>query len=74
MANTINWGKIYETTWFGIGVSTNTINWGKIYADLVSDVPTLLSALEARAAYYENATGTTEILQSMENCEQCQNC
>lgn len=73
MANTINWGKIYETTWFGVGVN-NTINWGIVYADLVSDVPSLLSSLQARATYYENASGTTTTLQSMENCEQCQNC
>ena len=34
MANNINWGKIYETTWWGIGVTTNTISWGKSYLDL----------------------------------------
>ena len=34
MANTINWGKIYETTNFGSGVNNNTIDWGKIYKDL----------------------------------------
>lgn len=67
MANTINWGKIYESTWFGVGVN-NTINWGKIYADLVSSVPNLLSTLQARATYYENASGTTTILESLENC------
>ena len=31
--NTINWGKIYKSTWWGIGVSTNTISWGKIYEE-----------------------------------------
>ena len=36
MANNINWGKIYETTYWGIGVSTNTISWGKVYEDLMS--------------------------------------
>lgn len=34
MANSISWGKIYETTWWGIGVNSNTISWGKIYGDL----------------------------------------
>jgi hypothetical protein len=68
MANTINWGKIYETTWFGVGVN-NTINWGIVYADLVSDVPNLLSTLQARATYYENDSGTRTILESLENCE-----
>ena len=31
--NTINWGKIYESSWWGIGVNSNTISWGKIYSD-----------------------------------------
>lgn len=31
--NTISWGKIYETSYWGIGVKTNTISWGKIYED-----------------------------------------
>ena len=39
MSNTINWGKIYEKTAWGIGVVTNTISWGKIYADLVGALP-----------------------------------
>ena len=29
MANSINWGKIYESTNWGVGVTSNTINWGK---------------------------------------------
>ncbi len=34
MANNINWGKIYDTTYWGVGVTTNTISWGKTYSDL----------------------------------------
>ena len=34
MANNINWGKIYDNTYWGIGVTTNTISWGKVYSDL----------------------------------------
>ena len=34
MANSINWGKIYESTNWGVGVTSNTINWGKSYADI----------------------------------------
>ena len=34
MANNINWGQIYETTYWGIGVTTNTINWGSAYLDI----------------------------------------
>ena len=33
MANNINWGKIYESTAWGSGVTNNNINWGKIYVD-----------------------------------------
>ena len=32
MANTINWGKIYESTAWGN--TDNSISWGKSYADL----------------------------------------
>ena len=27
MSNNINWGKIYDTTWFGSGVVDNNISW-----------------------------------------------
>ena len=37
MANSINWGKIYETTYWGSGVADNTINWGKSYRDLAGN-------------------------------------
>ena len=33
MSNTISWGKIYETTYWGNGVTDNTISWGKDYLD-----------------------------------------
>lgn len=33
MANNINWGKIYESTAWGSGVTNNNINWGEIYVD-----------------------------------------
>jgi hypothetical protein len=38
MSNTINWGKIYEKTAWGIGV-INNISWGKIYATLAGPIP-----------------------------------
>jgi len=34
MANNINFGKIYDRTWWGVGVTSNNINWGKSYLDL----------------------------------------
>jgi len=39
MANSINWGKIYDNTYWGIGVTTNTISWGKVYSDLSGITP-----------------------------------
>jgi len=39
MANNINWGKIYDNTYWGIGVTTNTISWGKVYSDLAGLQP-----------------------------------
>ena len=69
MSNTINWGKIYETTNFGNGVVDNTISWGKVYEDLVSVISGLLSALESRSDNFENRLDTTSILEELENCE-----
>lgn len=31
LKNLINWGEIYESTWWGKGVLTNTIGWGIVY-------------------------------------------
>lgn len=64
----MSYGKIYETTYWGVGIN-NTIGWGSIYANLASEVPALLSALQARATYFENAAGTTTILNNFKNCE-----
>ena len=63
----MSFGKIYETTWWGNPVDGG---WGDIYYDLssTSEVPALLATLQARATYFENATGTTEILTDLENC------
>ena len=38
MANNINWGKIYNNTSWGVGVTTNTISWGKSYLDLANSL------------------------------------
>jgi hypothetical protein len=64
----MSYGKIYETTWWG---NPNENGWGGIYYDLsvTSEIPNYLSALQARATYYENVTGTTAILTALENCE-----
>ncbi len=71
MANSINWGKIYDSTYWGVGVTSNTINWGKSYADIAetSVVPSLLSILEARSTYYENEAATTTLLTNLENID-----
>ena len=68
----MSYGKIYETTDWGNPVQNG---WGGIYYDLsvTSEIPALLTALQARATYYENATGTTTILTALENCEQMSN-
>lgn len=34
MANNIGFGKIYDSTWWGNGVTDNSISWGSIYKDL----------------------------------------
>ena len=36
MDNTIDWGEVYESTWWGVGVDTNTIGWGIVYKNIAS--------------------------------------
>ena len=64
----MSYGKIYETTYWGNPVQNG---WGGIYYDIsvTSEIPALLSALQARATNFENSTGTTTILTALENCE-----
>ena len=71
MANSINWGKIYDSTYWGVGVTSNSINWGKSYADIAETglIPSLLSILQARSTYYENAAATTTLLTNLENID-----
>ena len=71
MANSINWGKIYDSTYWGVGVTSNTINWGKSYADIAETalIPSLLSILQARSTYYENAAATKTLLTNLENID-----
>jgi len=53
MSNNINWGKIYESTAWGSGVSDNSISWGKSYADLAGGGFTgLLDTYSGAAAAY----------------------
>ena len=56
MANNINWGKIYESTAWGSGVTDNNISWGKSYADLAGGGGTpfvgLLDTYSGAAAAY----------------------
>lgn len=47
MANTINYGKIYETTWWGEGVTSNNISWGKIYSN-IAGFPVFVNLFEDR--------------------------
>jgi len=53
MSNNINWGKIYESTAWGSGVTDNNISWGKSYADLAGGGFTgLLDTYSGAAAAY----------------------
>jgi len=56
MSNNINWGKIYESTAWGSGVTDNNISWGKSYADLAGGGGTpfvgLLDTYSGAAAAY----------------------
>jgi len=60
--------EIYPVSWWGSPVENG---WGGIYYDLsvTSEIPSLLSTLQARASYYENVTCTTATLTELEIIE-----
>ena len=60
MANTINWGKIYESTYWGN--TDNNISWGKAYADLAGVVPALVSEFVSRVVADGGSVESTECL------------
>lgn len=47
MANNINFGSIYDSTWWGIGVTTNTIYWGYVYEGIAGN-PAFIDIFEDR--------------------------
>lgn len=64
----MGYGEIYKTSWWGSPIQ---YGWGGIYYDFTnndSQIEALLTALQTRAANYENVIGTTEILTELENC------
>ena len=60
MSNNINWGKIYESTWWGN--TDNNISWGKAYADLAGVVPALVSEFVSRVEADGGSVESTECL------------
>ena len=60
MANTINWGKIYESTYWGN--TDNNISWGKAYADLAGVVPALVSEFVSRVEADGGSVESTECM------------
>ena len=47
MSNLEGYGKIYDSTWWGVG-RDNNISWGIVYANLGSIAPQLVSAFKTR--------------------------
>ena len=47
--NSIDWGEIYERSWWGIGVETNTIGWGNVYKSEASQ-----SYWQYQSRYYQD--------------------
>ena len=60
MSNNINWGKIYESTYWGN--TDNNISWGKVYADLAGVVPALVSEFVSRVEADGGSVESTECL------------
>ena len=48
MANNINFGKIYDSTWWGVGVTSNNIKWGIIYKNLANPYNAITTAFNTR--------------------------
>ncbi len=61
--------EVYENSWWGSPVQNG---WGGIYYNFAypSEVPSLLTTLQARASYYENVTCTTATLTTIENIDE----
>ena len=59
MANSINFGKIYETSYWGIGVTTNTISWGSIYLSIAGFI-------ELTNRYKERVEADGGVVESLE--------
>jgi hypothetical protein len=60
MSNNINWGKIYESTYWGN--TDNNISWGKAYADLAGVVPALVSEFVSRVEADGGSVESTECM------------
>jgi hypothetical protein len=61
MANNINWGKIYESTYWGN--TDNNISWGKVYADLAgNEVATIVTEFVSRVEADGGSVESTECL------------
>lgn len=60
----MSWGKIYETTWWGVGVNNN-ISWGIVYKDLAGDeIQDLIDAFELRVTNNGGTLESTECLRT----------
>lgn len=58
----MSWGKIYETTWWGVGVDNN-ISWGIVYKDLAGDViGDIVDAFQERVETDGGVVESTECL------------
>lgn len=49
LSNLIDWGEIYERSWWGVGVETNTIGWGNVYKSESSQ-----SYWQYQSSYYQD--------------------
>ena len=47
MSNSISWGEIYKSSWWGNGVTSNSISWGIIYRN-IAGFPVFVNLFEDR--------------------------
>ncbi len=61
MSDLEGYGKIYDTTYWGVG-RDNNISWGIVYANLGSIAPQLVSAFKTKVEADGGSVESTECL------------
>ena len=63
----MSWGIIYKSSWWGRAIKND---FGEVYEGVANPSPieAMLSSVKDRATYYENDSGTIDLLKKLEGC------